>query len=73
MFSRCALFLTTFEKTVKCLNHIQSLTFAKIIVNRRDGLETHRNMNVTHHLCYCSGLCGKKVLHRHVRIVFSPN
>ena len=41
------------------------------IVNRVDALETHLKNNTTH-LCFCSGLCRNKVLHRHVRIVFLP-
>ena len=46
--------------------------FGSVIVNRVDGLETHQKNNITNSLCFCSGLCKNKVLHRHVRIVFLP-
>ena len=43
------------------------------IVNRRKSLETRYNYNISHYLCFCSGLCRNKDLYRHVPIVFLPN
>ena len=43
------------------------------VVNRIDGLETHKGYNISHYLCFCSGLCRNEDLYRYVLIVFLSN
>ena len=61
-----------FQKALLPIIGMQFFVGPTLAPNRREfeGVKTHWNYNISHYLCFCSGLCRNEDLHCHVLIVF---